>query len=802
MTGRGTLWRGRPGDHRRWRSLAVGLAGPLLISGCVLFVLRGFLVRPMATSGDVVRYWLPMFCSVGRSLAAGHIPAWTPYAMSGMPLAADPQSGWMSLPVMTLFTAFPCGAAIRLLVVFHPLLAGLGMYWFLRSEEVSRVTATIGGLVLGLGIAGSRLPVVIRSPGALAWTAVTLAATSRCLRAGTWGSRLAWVAVAAVSWGQIAASHLTIGLLLGTGAVVAYVAARAFGRTGGQETSGRPTLGLVVVLAFAFVAVNLAYLLPRLAYSGSTNLSLGYGTLSRISEQLVGTASPEFPGFAAGPLWPLRFATVPGRFLGGLALTVSLAALWSKRHRAVALGFMMYGLVCYVGSLKWLMEMIPPRIRSLTLVDQYLHLPAWLGFGLFVALAVLVGLGLEAWREAQGWRTRVAMLAPGLVIWLILPLAMGAPGVRMALFVAGAVTGVAVLVAAGKRPRLAFLLAPIVAVELVAGVLLDRPTRLFEPAPGLVQALFEPSSPVSGYLTPTAISRVLRRQDDGRYVTIGRSSGTRYSEPAALQNSESMLLEIPNVGGYHAIQLQRYWLFVRTLEPIPMKYNYAIFAEPSPVVLDLLQINWQIVGPRVQIPAGTRPAARDGSWVLVRRNASIPRASVLSAWRVVGSEDEARRRVGSASFDPRREVVLEEEPGLSNTPADGGPGRVRYEQLGPQAARLVVDAPRPSIVLVRNMWDPNWHAEVDGRPGRVLPANYIVQGVPVPAGRHTVVLTYDDPTIGYGMLGSGAALIGLLGAVLVLTRRDRRRRREEERPQGRAVGWIRPDAGRPEDART
>jgi hypothetical protein len=83
----------------------------------------------------------------------------------------------------------------------------------------------------------------------------------------------------------------------------------------------------------------------------------------------------------------------------------------------------------------------------------------------------------------------------------------------------------------------------------------------------------------------------------------------------------------------------------------------------------------------------------------------------------------------------------------------------------------MVDAPGPAVVLVRNLFDPNWHATVDGRPARVLPTDFVDQGVPVPPGHHTVVLTYDDPWVGYGAAGSALSIVLLLGLALVLDRR-------------------------------
>ena len=105
------------------------LAGPALIVGSVLVVLHlvAFSGLVSRQNADVLALWLPTHCFLGRSLAAGHVPAWDPYAMGGAPFAADPQSGWMYLPAMLLYTALPCAAALRWFVVLQPVLAGLGL---------------------------------------------------------------------------------------------------------------------------------------------------------------------------------------------------------------------------------------------------------------------------------------------------------------------------------------------------------------------------------------------------------------------------------------------------------------------------------------------------------------------------------------------------------------------------------------------------------------------------------------------------------------------------------------------------
>ena len=76
----------------------------------------------------------------------------------------------------------------------------------------------------------------------------------------------------------------------------------------------------------------------------------------------------------------------------------------------------------------------------------------------------------------------------------------------------------------------------------------------------------------------------------------------------------------------------------------------------------------------------------------------------------------------------------------------------------------------PSLVLVRTPFDSGWHASVDGLPVRILPADYLLQAIPVPAGAHTIELSYRDPWIGLGALGSGLAILALVVWAAVLRR--------------------------------
>src|SRR5439155_4614387 len=101
--------------------------------------LRKFAFRDLLTVADVRNEFLPWYCFLGKSLAAGHIPTWNPYSLAGAPFAAAPESGWAYAPPMLLFTLMGCGTAIRWMIVIQPILAGLGIYWLLRGERLSQV---------------------------------------------------------------------------------------------------------------------------------------------------------------------------------------------------------------------------------------------------------------------------------------------------------------------------------------------------------------------------------------------------------------------------------------------------------------------------------------------------------------------------------------------------------------------------------------------------------------------------------------------------------------------------------------
>ncbi|MBI4261620.1 MAG: YfhO family protein [Actinobacteria bacterium] len=245
-----------------------------------------------------------------------------------------------------------------------------------------------------------------------------------------------------------------------------------------------------------------------------------------------------------------------------------------------------------------------------------------------------------------------------------------------------------------------------------------------------------------------------------------------------------MLFEIPDALGYSPVQLSRYWSYVRATNQVPIFYNAAVLQEPTLSDARILGARYLIAPTHIEPRLPGKRVLREGRFDLWEIRGYQRRASVVADWYVAPRASVALLYVLQPAFDPRELVVLEGEPGLERDPeAPPRSGTAAYRQEGIEEAVVTVESSAPALVLVRNAWDRNWTATVDGEPAPVLRADYLLQAVPVPAGSHEVRLVYRDPML-YAGLAASAVAWGALGAAAataaVIDRRRRYRRSSED----------------------
>lgn len=780
-----------PARSDRMRRVAAASAGPALIVIGVLFTLRGFAFHPLLTNHhpDILAFWLPRFGFLGDALASGHVPLWNPNEMLGYRFAADPQSGWLYVPPMVLFSAFSPGAALRALIVFNPLLAGLGLFWFLRKESLPRLVATAGGLSLGMLMSTSEIAISLPFAGFLAWTTIVLVGASGYQQARRWSRRVSWLALSAFAWSQVASAHMSHGLVMCSLLLAAYLIATSVAAVRVGEL--RPWVAAARVGLFLAVMplASLAILIPRLAFIGSSSLHRGYDSLGRASDRPMATNGV----WAA---WPIAFGAAPGAYVGAVILLAVPLALRDRAKRPLVWAFGGCFLLTWILMLNAVVT--AGWFRSLILKvpfgDVYLHNPGRMRYLSMIAIPVLGAIGLQGLRDRPmpARRARWA-LGGGVACLLVLPLVFGGTPSRFVLLAVAMVAAVPALfwLATARRSWAPLCVVAVLGVELFASAVYSGVFQGGTIVTGLEtgihpnlppQVLRYPDLPESDYLRPTAFVDILRQQPD-RYLTWAQPAANfdkgylftqRPRDWPTLAMERGTLFGIPDVLGYNPVQLPRYWTYIRGTNHNPVFYNAAVISEPSLEDVRLTGTRYLIV-PKgfVAVPAGRIVASAD-DYDLVQIYGWEPRVSVVPSWTVAGPQ-AALNAVLTPGFDPSRAVQVEQDPGIEMV-AGGEAGTATYREVEPEDVRITVDAAAPSIVVIRNSFDPGWSATVDGVNAPVLATDYLIQGVAVPAGHHQVRLVYRDPDISRGLAASAVVWLILLGSIPTALWLERRRR--------------------------
>jgi len=162
----------------------------------------------------------------------------------------------------------------------------------------------------------------------------------------------------------------------------------------------------------------------------------------------------------------------------------------------------------------------------------------------------------------------------------------------------------------------------------------------------------------------------------------------------------------------------------------------------------------------------TAVSATNGNFAVFEFTGALPRAKLYSNWQVSTNGQATLERLTSAEFEPAQQVLVTER--IPPPPATGvthqNPGTVDFTSYSPNDIVLSANANGPSVLLLSDRFDPNWKLSVDGKPESVLHCNFIMRGVYLSSGKHTVSFRFEPPTWSrYVSLTAIAISLGLLG---------------------------------------
>jgi hypothetical protein len=162
---------------------------------------------------------------------------------------------------------------------------------------------------------------------------------------------------------------------------------------------------------------------------------------------------------------------------------------------------------------------------------------------------------------------------------------------------------------------------------------------------------------------------------------------------------------------------------------------------------------------------------READIVVLKNKRALPRAWLVGEVKVV-TEEEALRKVRGetrSEFDPELVALVEVEQGSVPPPrltgSLGSDASVAITSYNSGRIALETQAIRPTFLVVSEKYFPGWEAVVDGQPVPIYQTDYLLCGLPVPAGKHKVELNFHPrgATLGLIISFTTLALLVALG---------------------------------------
>ncbi len=809
-----------PRHDRSARREALALLALALL--CALFFREALALRGVFFHYDHAIQNYPYRAFFAEGLRQGRLRLWTPELFCGFPLFAESQGNALYPPFIVLFGLLEPWVAYNLYTVLHFALAGAFAYLLARVMGVSRAGSVLAGVIYMFAA-----PVLFHAHHTniivgVCYLPLLLALIELAVRRRSVPALLGFAAATGMlTLG--AQPQYTLYCALVCGAFLLWrlrLAQRASGQ--GSAIVLLVALGAAGALGAALAA---GQLLPLLELVGHTTRAGSAAALPGLSPgtpgHLVTLMLPHYFGSPGlGSFWGHADTGIYAEttlFLGVAPLMLAaFGALTDRRRRA--LFFAGLGLFSLLFSLG-----LPGAFYNAFAflpIFRTARFPSRFAFVTALCAAVLAGMGLDRLLDEGGTRRarrRASLAAASVALLAVLALAIAA-GKHAPL------RGMDPAALAGRLGLRPAELAPVVlhlkrtlpadaarlALATLAGAaLLLGPARLLgrgaaaKPVvttlAGLWVALafgelalagreFNPVTDPAIYAEPPPLARALRELPPGRIFRYRLYDRWHPGAPAGLfpmsrgwdleparfaqsldwlPHNANMLWGIASAEGFCPLQTRA----LKALLGQPEATSTLIQFDLQPA-LDLLGARY-VLTPRADLPEPYRMLLSVGGLNVFENPRALPRAFIVHHGRRPPDEAAAVAMLRSEGFDYRGLVLVHDEP---HPPLQLGPGRPDPDEtahlLADTGEEIAVEAhlTRPGYLVLADQHYPGWEARIDGEPARLLRLDYLLKGVRLPAGRHTVQFLFRPRSVRHGLvltIGAAAVLLALaLGAAL------------------------------------
>jgi hypothetical protein len=725
-------------------ALLVFASFPQVILGLQTFIVRdfGFFVYPLAHFQSEC-FW------------RGELPMWNPYNFCGSPFLA--QWNTMALyPPSLIYLTLPLEWSLGFFCLLHLWFAGLGMYFLARKWTENNFAAAFAGTVFSFNGFTLNLIMWPSHLATFAWMPWVVLAVEMAWRDG--GRKI-------ILAGLAGAMQMLAGgpeIIFFTWILVLALWIQQFVKSESPRDKMFWRVPIVVALVIALTAIQLLPFLDLVAHS---QRNTGYID-TRWSLPLRGWANFLVP-MAFGDTWDMGVFYQYGQewtssyYLGIGALWLALMGLWKVRERRVALlvAIAFVALIFALGENTFVypaLRKIIPQLRLIT------HSIKFLAIVIFIT-PLLAAFAIAQLQNLQGaqklilrkWLAVIGIilltLIAGILFW-----AWRFPfptddvhrtlinGISRAFFLV-ATGAILFFLLQNSRPSL-LRLAPLL---LIFAAWLDvfthepvqnptEPPLIYEPGLSRMKLALQPQPALGGsraMMTPGAFAASL-------HFATGDLAQNYLVNRLAYYSDCNLLDDVPKTDGFLSL-CPREADVVNTL-----LYNST---NDFPRLDDFMGVS-QISDPE-----------KIYKWQ--SRKTFLP--LVTAGQKPYFFDDvSALHALSQSNFYSGKLVILPEDATNYVTVTNQTSVKILDSKFGTQRVDIEAEAEAPSLVVIAQTYYHDWRAEIDGKPAKLLRADYAFQAVQIPAGRHRIRLIYEDRAFQVGAAISIPAWLGCLACLL------------------------------------
>lgn len=762
-------------DLKEW-ACYIGMAGliglfcfDLLIGGNVPFF------------RDLTNYAYPLRWSLHEALLDGRLPLWDRHFAQGFPNLAAFQTG-VFYPPHWIMGILPFYASIRLLCVFHFLVAGLGALALLRHWKYPRDLAMTGAIMFALGGVMVSLGNLLNHFQSAVWLPWLLLAWDRLIAKPAWRGFMMFVLVLTVQF--LAGSPEFTAMSLALAVCCGFRHWPSMGLNMVARSIGLMVAGIVVMTGLAMVQV-----LPTAELVGQTYRSAGTG-----SNALVWSMEPASllnlfvvdHEVDLGQRSGIRyfFDRPMPLFLSSYIGVISLFGimLWGwysgVREKLFLGGSIVLSIAVALGAYTPVYPLclkLVPVLGAIRFPEKYLFVT----YALLILAAVrgVHRFRADTSRPIVGAIVSMAIVLAGWVtLWVTSLVAPGlfggpeAPFVKQIAWQALLTTAMMCVIAQGKMHTKHRVL---LSVGMVGIVFFDltrvHQSHLYPLDPSKLEAAPRLVSP-----DQTRLTRYFYYPSrDNLHPHQFRVAGT-LTHPREIALFYQNWL--PNMGVMHGID---YFQEIDALGRRPYS-DFLKLGQEQPFenqVRLLRSFNVRHVVSFQKLPerdAGIKKvgyASESRAW-LYEVEDPVPRV-FLAAKFIVGDDPERTLlTLANPKHDARDIVIIDRDLGVSQQPGVPGDAAVSIREYDHD--RVVLDAASAADVLLvlADAHYPGWKAYVDGMETRIARANHFYRAIKLPAGSHRIEFQYEPRLFNWGLGVSLCTLLGLVAATIRLRERQ------------------------------